>query len=434
MKIIKITSKGEIDERAFSLLGASSKRDDNTKIGMFGSGLKYSLAYLLRKNINFRVFSGYREVKFSTEQETFRDRSFNRIFVNGKETSMTTDMGMDWGHWHVVREIYCNALDEAESSICIEEFNSIDDVTPIEDFTSFYITVDEDFDAIINNWDEYFSENRKDIVYYDENFNKIFSGGEKVLIYRKGIRCHSNPQNKAMFHYDMSWVKINESRIIADDWDFRYKLVSFLKSLKDETVIHTILYNINQYWEKNLYWDNVTVFEDAWKNVIGDKYLIPYESAGLWEEEIKELKGMHIIIPQAMIKSLKITFGDKIKVIGDNAVADSRGDKKVIQNLDKKQAYLLEETINFLKDASFNIKYPIKVVKFNNPDVLGQAEDDVIYLSEKLFNMGKRKIAAVIIEENEHNSTGYGDETRAFQTHFIDLYLGSLEDKLGKYL
>ena len=51
MKIIKITSKGEIDERAFSLLGASSKRDDNTKIGMFGSGLKYSLAYLLRKEI-----------------------------------------------------------------------------------------------------------------------------------------------------------------------------------------------------------------------------------------------------------------------------------------------------------------------------------------------------------------------------------------------
>ena len=48
--------------------------------------------------------------------------------------------------------------------------------------------------------------------------------------------------------------------------------------------------------------------------------------------------------------------------------------------------------------------------------------------------MGKRKLAAVIIEENEHNSTGWGDETREFQSHFIDLYLSSLEDKVGIYL
>lgn len=434
MKIIKIKSKGEIDERAFSLLGASSKRDDNTKIGMFGSGLKYSLAYLLRKKINFRVFSGYREIKFTTEEENFRERSFNRIFVNGKETSLTTDMGMDWTHWFIIREIYCNALDESDGSISIEDFNSIDEVAPIEDFTSFYIEVDEDFQNIVDNWDDYFSENRKDIVYHDDNFNQIYSGGEKVLIYRKGIRCQSQDKTKAMFHYDMSWININESRIIADDWDFRYKLVTFLKNLQDEKVIHTILYNINQYWEKNLYWESAQIFSESWKKVIGNKYLIPYESAGLWEEEIKDLKGMYIVIPQNMIRSLKLTFGSDIKVIGDDCVSDSKGDKKVIQNLDKKQAYLLEETINFLKDASFHIKYPIKVVKFNSPDVLGQAEDDVIYLSEKLFNMGKRKIAAVIIEENEHNSTGYGDETRSFQTHFIDLYLGSLEDKLGKYL
>jgi hypothetical protein len=194
------------------------------------------------------------------------------------------------------------------------------------------------------------------------------------------------------------------------------------------------LYNINQYWEKNLYWDNATAFSNNWKNVIDEKYLIPHESAGLWEEEIKELKGNYIIIPQAMIKSLKITFGDDIKVIGDNAISNSKGDKKIIENIDKRQAYLLEEAVSFLEDANFKIKYPIKIVKFNNPSVFGQADDDVIYLSEKLFNMGKRKIAAVIIEENEHNSTGYGDESREFQTHFIDLYLGALEDKLSRYL
>ena len=434
MKIIKITSKGEIDERAFSLLGASSKRDDNTKIGMFGSGLKYSLAYLLRKEIKFKVFSGYREVKFTTEEEIFRDKSFNRIYVNGKETSLTTDMGMDWQHWFVMREIYCNALDESEGSITIEEINSFKDIAPIEDFTSFFISVDDDFNTIINNWDDYFSENRKDLIFHDDKFNQIYAGGEKVLIYRKGIRCHSNESTKALFHYDMSWININESRIIADDYDFRYNLVKFLKEIKDEKIVHRILYNINDYWEKYLYWDCSWSFSDSWKNAIGDKYVIPFETAGLWDEEMKSLKGEYIILPQSMIKSLKITFGADIKVIGENGVNDSKGDKKVIESLDKKQSFMIKEATAFLKEAGFDIKYSIKIVKFHNPNVLGQADDDVIYLSEKLFNMGKRKLAAVIIEENEHNSTGWGDETREFQSHFIDLYLSSLEDKIGIYL
>ena len=434
MKIIKITSKGEIDERAFSLLGASSKRDDNTKIGMFGSGLKYSLAYLLRKEIKFKVFSGYREVKFTTEEEIFRDKSFNRIYVNGKETSLTTDMGMDWQHWFVMREIYCNALDESEGSITIEEINSFEDIAPIEDFTSFFISVDEDFNTIINNWDDYFSENRKDLIFHDDKFNQIYAGGEKVLIYRKGIRCHSNTQTKALFHYDMSWININESRIIADDYDFRYNLVKFLKEIKDEKIVHRILYNINDYWEKYLYWDCSWSFSDSWKNIIGDKYLIPFETAGLWDEEMKLLKGEYIVLPQSMIKSLKITFGADIKVIGENGVNDSKGDKKVIEVLDKKQSFMIKEATTFLKEAGFDIKYPIKIVKFHNSNVLGQADDSIIYLSEKLFNMGKRKLAAVIIEENEHNSTGWGDETREFQSHFIDLYLSSLEDKVGIYL
>jgi len=433
MKIIKITSKGEIDERAFSLLGASSKRDDNTKIGMFGSGLKYSLAYLLRKEIKFKVFSGYREVNFTTEKEVFRDKSFNRIYVNGKETSLTTDMGMDWQHWFVMREIYCNALDESEGSITVEEIDSFEDIKPIEDFTSFFISVDDDFNTIIDNWNDYFSENRKDLIFHDDNFNQIYAGGEKVLIYRKGIRCHSNPSTKALFHYDMSWININESRIIADDYDFRYNLVKFLKTIKDEKVIHRILYNVNDYWEKNLYWECSFSFDDAWKNLIGDKYLIPYETAGLWDDEMKLLKGEYIILPQSMVKSLKITFGADIKVIGENGV-DSKGDKKIIEVLDKKQNFMIKEATTFLKEAGFDIKYPIKIVKFHSPNILGQAEHDVIYLSEKLFNMGKRKLAAVIIEENEHNSTGWGDETREFQSHFIDLYLGSLEDKVGIYL
>ena len=55
---IKIQNEGEIEKRAFQLIGASTKRDDESKIGFFGSGNKYAIALLLRKNIFFKVYSG----------------------------------------------------------------------------------------------------------------------------------------------------------------------------------------------------------------------------------------------------------------------------------------------------------------------------------------------------------------------------------------
>lgn len=47
---LKIENEGTVPVEAFTLIGASSKRDDSSKIGMFGSGNKYALAYLLRNN------------------------------------------------------------------------------------------------------------------------------------------------------------------------------------------------------------------------------------------------------------------------------------------------------------------------------------------------------------------------------------------------
>lgn len=433
MKFIKISSKGEIDIRAFSLVGATSKRNDNSKIGMFGSGLKYTLSYLLNNQIDFRVFSGYREVIITTKEEDFRGMSIKRIFINGESTSLTTDMGMEWQRWFAIREIYCNALDEGEASINIVEFESINDAHPVEDTTTFYIKVDDEFQEILNNWDMYFSENRKDLIYHDNNFNQIYVGGTNTLIYRKGIRCKFT-ESKSLFHYDLSWVKINESRVIADDWDFNRGLCKFLKEVNNDDIIHRIVYNINNYFEKNLYWDiSAGSFSDSWKNVIGEKTLVPYENAGFWEEEIKFLKSECIILPQSLVNSLKIFFGDKIKVIGEG-ILGNRGDMKLVEKLGKREQYLLDESVKFLAESKYEIKYPIKVVKFNKPEILGLAKDDTIYLSEILFTRGIRDIVTTIFEENEHNSTGYSDETRQFQNHLINMVISSFEEKLGKYI
>lgn len=66
---LEIKSFGEIDIQAFTLIGASIKRGNSAMIGMYGSGNKYSIATLLNQNIDFKVFSGEDEIKFTTKEQ-----------------------------------------------------------------------------------------------------------------------------------------------------------------------------------------------------------------------------------------------------------------------------------------------------------------------------------------------------------------------------
>lgn len=157
---LKISSKGEIEPESFRLIGASTKRDDDESIGIFGSGLKYSIAYLLRNKINFWVFSGTREVKFETKTANFRGKQFEQIYIDGEATSFTTDLGYDWELWWSIREIYCNAIDEGGYSC--EETASFDST---EGETAFYIEVNKGVKEILDNWGRYFAEGRKDLLY-----------------------------------------------------------------------------------------------------------------------------------------------------------------------------------------------------------------------------------------------------------------------------
>lgn len=432
-KFIKIESKGIIDTQAFSLLGASSKREDKTKIGFFGSGLKYSIAYMLRSNIAFRAFADYKEIKFTTMPIPFRDKSFDVILIDGKETSMTTEMGMDWESWFSIREIYCNALDEGESHITIVKES---ECLPIEDKTVFYIQATKEFQDIVDNWDLYFSENRQDLLYSDTEMNQLYTGGDKLIVYRKGIRCLYSKEEKTIFNYDLSWVQINESRTIKNEWDFKYNLKGFLQKITNPKIIAHILNTINGRWEKALNWDIAAhLYSEAWLKVIGMKTLVPFENSGFWQDTIKEIGANEfIILPTNMVTGLKDRFTDAIHVIGDVDGVKGDGGFKAVLKLDKKQEYLLSESNKFLEEAGYEIKYPIKVVDFIAKDKLGQAKDGTILLSSKLFDKGRKDIVECIIEEQEHLVTGYNDESRAFQTHFIRKYVSELESKINKYL
>ena len=183
-KYILIQNDGEIEVNSFELIGASTKRGDEGKIGFFGSGLKYSIAYMMRNNISFKVFSGANELKFTTVKESFRNSSFDRICINGKETSYTITMGPTWTEdWFVLREIYCNALDESNCQLIRETEN----INPSEGKTRIYIEITEGLIKVLNNWDSYFSYDRTPIYEMDKCYVSALSDkrNQKIQVYRK---------------------------------------------------------------------------------------------------------------------------------------------------------------------------------------------------------------------------------------------------------
>lgn len=433
MKFIKISNNGMVEQKAFTMIGASTKRQDSSKIGWFGSGNKYSIAYLLRNNIRFHVFSGTSEIKFTVKKEGFREQDFDLIYVNDEKTSLTTGMGSgDWQPFSVVRETFCNAVDEGGEKIEIVGEN---DIIPEEGKTTIFIQVSEDIQEVMDNWNLYFSDKRDDLQYYDAKENKLFSGGHDTIVYRKGIQCFQTSEQRSIFHYDMQWVEINESRVIKNDWSFRWELSKFLQKIKDIKIvshIYTVMNGKSDMIEFDLHWDsNVNCYSEAWQKTIGERYLVSYETAGLWDEVLKETP--HIILPSKMVRGLKEKFADKVKILGEDDGVTG-GDIRVVKELSKRQEFMLKESEKFFEECKYKVNYPIKVCRFSDPARLGMAKDKTIYIAERVFEMGRRMLSETIIEENEHLESGHEDKTRAFQDHLIRKFVSQMEERFGYFL
>ena len=142
---ILIQNDGEIEINSFELIGASTKRGESGKIGFFGSGLKYSIAYMMRNGIDFKVFSGTNEIVFSLKSEDFRDKKFERICINGNPTSYTTSIGPTWSEdWFVLREIYCNAVDESNYQL----IKSTQTVAGVDGKTRIYVELTKNLEEV----------------------------------------------------------------------------------------------------------------------------------------------------------------------------------------------------------------------------------------------------------------------------------------------
>lgn len=445
-KYILIQNEGEIEGNSFELIGASTKRSDSTKIGFFGSGLKYSIAYMMRNNISFKIYSGTKEIVFTTVHAQIKDQQFDRICINGAPTSFTVSMGPTWKEdWFVLREIYCNALDEGSCTM-VNETNIIQ---PAEGKTRMFIERTSALEKVCNDWDSYFSEDREPLfvsepIYtcylgHDDGNNtqrvKVFNK-TKGIMFRKGVRVHT--RDNIMYDYGFESVNINEDRTAKNPDGLGYAIRNMFASFSDDSYIKSVLrystHEVMPYEYNSLsYPDYSGKWSDKWIEFSKSNLLVVKEISGRYAEEINTSKREVFLLPSTLARELKKHVPEAIitgmgSVVGDQALTEMTPTPKM--------NFLLKEVLKSLEEMNYRIQYDVKVADFDSDSVLGCADikAKIIYMSAKTFDMGRREIAMTLMEESEHIKSQQSDETRAFQTHIFSQWLKTMEEANGLFL
>lgn len=446
-RYILIQNDGEIETNSFELIGASTKRGEAGKIGFFGSGLKYSIAYMMRKGIGFRIFSGLNELKFSTTNEKLKGKDFERICINDKETSYTVTMGPTWTKdWFVLREIYCNAIDEGTCTLIKE----ISDVNPSEGKTRIYIELTQELKDVVASWNAYFADERTPLFISEEVYTGYVSGEDggvynqrisvypktNGILYRRGIRVYNN--DRYLYDYNLHNVAINEDRTAKHGSGFWYIPLGIFSIFSDEGYIKSVLRSGND--EKPPYeyaaintTDRENDISDKWIQFSHDNILVIKEKSGKFAEYLSMAKKEVFLIPALFGRLLKQSH-PSIKIVGMDSIIGDVAFSDI--EMTPKMNYLLKEVLNALKEMKYEVPFEILAAEFENEKIMGHADitNKKIRIAASTFDKGRREIAMTVMEETEHIKSKCHDETRSFESHIFSQWLKLMEEANGLFL
>jgi hypothetical protein len=200
--MIYFSNPGVIDLTGLKTFGLTSKAGASDKIGRFGTGLKYAVAVILRKDGVISIQRGNHKHTLRTLPEEFRGTKTQRVVLDDEPLAFTTDLGRDWQPWMAFRELYSNALDEG---------GNVSDIAPDADRDGTVISVDlPAFTAIHDTMEEHFI-GPDEKPHWESDDIRVFRGATDFVFYR-GIAV-LKLKKRAAFRYDLKGhVSLSEDR------------------------------------------------------------------------------------------------------------------------------------------------------------------------------------------------------------------------------
>lgn len=432
MEVFAIKNKGVMEQEALTIMGLSTKRDDDEKIGMFGTGNKYAISVFLREGFEVGIVTSDWHGEFTTEKAVFRGKEYEKVILNihgqgEKELGITSEMGLLWETDDAMREFICNARDEggyqhrlfSSDAECVGYAKNI---TKQEKCTVIILkkTHGTYLSNYLSRYDERYLFNRKP-VWESGKPDRHFAIYEKprrkspLRVYKRGVLVYENPDAASCYDYEFNDIDIDESRS-ATMWEAQWQFGMSLFNLPNHVF--------------NLVYENMThiaSFEAlAGSFEIRDPLKLPEKIAGaivatqeLYEEYKDKIfskkvtlvpeRWYHYLKSQSCVQTLHRYFGDAGLV---------KGREYKFSDLDEVERQTIKSAIKFCKKAGYKISPKKLVIKdLNGPK--GMYHEQKIYLEKTHISQGIQDVVNTMIHEVVHRESKAADYTLSFQDALV---------------
>lgn len=401
MSAIVFENPGEIDVLSISTFGISVKEGD-TPIGFFGTGLKYAIAVLLRTGHKITIFSGLQVVEFGLSEESVRGKVFQFVTMTvdsspPQSIGFTTELGKQWELWMAYREIACNCKDEGGASI-----RSTTDPEPEAGKTKIIVKGDL-FDAVFAKSHFYILEDEPAAVLGTIEIRRRPSNS----YFYRGVRVHQFQHDGLFTYNDIALLDLTEDRTVKTQYEPGYRIARALLQATDEPLLREVL-------------------------TAGEKTM----------ESTLDFHGWGIPPSDVFLRVVGDCLSDRMNKVNPTAFRVwSESTSKPFSpreiELTAVQQKSVDRALDFCARIGFQIRdtYPIKVVESLGEGCLGLAQDQTIFIAERVFHLGGTKqLASTLIEEYVHLRHGWKDLTRELQSFLFEKLVSVGEELVGEPL
>lgn len=341
--MLVMKNKGLIPEAAIDTMGVSAKVTDNP-IGQFGTGLKYTIAIVLRTGGEITIWRGLKKLSFSVKTEQIRGEQFDIVRMNGRRLGFTTRLGLNWEPWMAYREVASNTKDEGGTIHLIDDES---DIPPPDKKETLIVIRHPEMEQAHTERHRIFLQTEP--VYTLEGIS--VHPGESEFVYYRGIRV-SKLQKKSMFTYNITRpMQLTEDRTLLYPHMISYFLIRDIMTCGSDRFLMTVLSNdhTKSYMENTLSYSGhrdtrpsdqflhvaeilreakdlvgvVTATHDYWLDQLGrttspaDVVLMPADIDNL-EKALEEVRRVGVDLPADAIR-----FRPKL-ALGETQTAGSR--------------------------------------------------------------------------------------------------------------
>lgn len=245
-KYLKISNQADqVSRISLEKLGLSTKRNNPSTIGKFGSGIKFAPIAALRNGWDWIFTGSDSDGDYTLKYEVIDEGGIPCIQYNygtyTKSSSFTIDAGtLSWTDpFQIYREAVSNAIDGATENGGQWSIDIVEAIDNSPGEFAVFVTAAPELMNIYDNHHLYFSDKRS-VLFSMYNTKKVLGKVDNnTRVYSHNVLIYKNELD-SIFDYCLDDLDLNEERTIKSEWMLNASLESIFCNA-DRTIIRQII-------------------------------------------------------------------------------------------------------------------------------------------------------------------------------------------------